>query len=180
MAMMTNMENPLFKFALTEQARSTNLTLDSVNVTGKDFLPRRANASDTAYDVRAVEKTTIRPGGYAKIPLGIVALIPEGWWLSLHPRSGVFVKKYIHNLYGVIDQDFAHQLMFCCQYIPNSSDLLSGDGAISIEAGERIGQLIPIKRVDMMVEECSLSDIEEEMKRRKSTRTGGFSSTGRA
>lgn len=171
--------NPKFKFALTHQAKNIDAVLDGIHITGKDFLPKRANETDVAYDVRASQKTIIKPGSYAKIPLGIIALIPEGWWLSLHPRSGCFVKKHIHNLYGVIDQDFSHELMFCCQYIPDAGELQHGSGEIVIECCERVGQLIPIQRVDMDIEECTEEDIKEEMKRRNSTRNGGFSSTGR-
>ncbi len=171
-------EKPVFSFALTEQVKKLNVTIDGKSLKPTDWLPSRANESDTGYDVRVAQNVMIQPFSYFKIPLGIVALIPEGWWLQLSTRSSSFIKKHLHNLYGVIDQDFPHELHFVGQYITDRDELIKEDGLL-IPAGERIGQLIPIRRIDMDVKECSLEFIDEQMKFRSATRTGGFGSSGK-
>lgn len=192
---------PEFKFAATDRLK-TLLSERPIEVDGHllsitDWLPKRANETDTGFDVRAAEDLTLAPFQYFKLPLGVVALIPEGWWLELRPRSSTFMKKKIHNLYGTIDQDFAHQLHFVGQYIPDRvelqgldfgnilgtgqrdlSDFYKKENSLKILCGERIGQLVPIERVDMDVSVTSMEEIEEEMKKRSATRNGGFGSSG--
>jgi dUTP pyrophosphatase len=170
--MMTD-EIPTFKFAVREDMfRGMGSSL-----TSQDFLPRKGSDKATGWDVRAGGYYTLRAGQYIKIPLGFRVLAPDGWWLELRPRSSSFAKKQLHALYGVIDEDYSGHCLFACQYIP---DLSSMGKDLSIEFGEAIGQIIPVKRQEMKVEGISEQEYEELVIQRDFSRgAGGFGSTNK-
>jgi len=158
-----------FKFAIRED-------LEDV---AEKFLPQKAEPGSTGWDVRAAPKNrkpiNIKPGEYARIPLGFRALPPEGWWYELRPRSSTFAKKHLNCLYGVIDNSYENEVLLAMQYIPDIHDL---GKTLSIEFGDAIGQIIPIKLVDMEVISVSNIDIDVLYKARAGLRgTGGFGST---
>ncbi len=178
-------EMPKFYFALREDLKEE-----------KQFLPTRAHDTDTGYDVRAAmpdrKPLVIRPFQYVKIPLGYRGFLPEGWWYEIKPRSSSFAKKHLHALYGTVDQTFPEEAVFACQYIP---PLQYGDNwdknwdrvdineyinenELTIQFGEAIAQIIPVKRKEMEVLEWSNDQYNEERKIEKGSRKGGFGSTG--
>ena len=142
------------------------------------FLPTRGEEKATGWDVKcATDETVLRPGQYAKISLGFRMFAPPGWWLELRPRSSSFAKKKLHCLYGVIDEAYEGQMVFACQYIPDISSL---GNDLRIEFGEAIGQLIPIRRQEMVVEKVSDEEYQQLTQQRQATRgTGGFGSTSK-
>lgn len=159
---------PVYKFALRADLK------DEI-----EFLPKRAHSTDTGYDVRAAfndrQPLTINPGEYFKIPLGFRVIPEPGWWFQLHPRSSSFVKKSMHNLIGIIDEHYSHEVLFAGQYLPNKSDT---DQPLIIKYGEAIGQIVPIKRVDMEIVSISNEEYDDLCKQRMATRSGGIGSTG--
>lgn len=163
-------EIPVFKFAIREDLENPD-----------SFMPKRGTDRSTGWDVMAAmkdhQKLILRPGSYAKIPLGFRVLAPEGWWLELRPRSSSFGKKQLHCLYGVIDEDYEGECLFACQYLP---DIRSMGVDLTIEFGESIGQIIPVKRQEMQVEKISNEEYPLACKERNAKRgTGGFGSTGK-
>lgn len=162
------MEIPNFRFALNEG-------LDS------SFLPTRGTEKSTGWDVRAADTVIILAGDYAKIDLGFRALCPPGWWLELRPRSSSFVKKHLHTLYGVIDEDYEGKMIFACQYTPSPRDIIPNTQlSLSILKGEALGQLIPVRREEMIVEQVSNEDFDRLCKERSFARgAGGFGSTSK-
>lgn len=165
---MTNV-NPTFKFALREDLQDTN------NL----FLPKQAEPNATGYDVRAAQADRqdiiIKPGAYFKIPLGFRCIPEDGWWYHLHPRSSSFVKKHLHCLVGVIDQDFFLEAIWVGQYQPDVYDLQKND--MIIKFGDAVGQIIPFKRQEMIVEQVSNVELEELHSSKKVVRNGGWGST---
>ena len=168
---------PVFKFALSE---SLTESCKGTEFKPTDFLPTRATPVATGWDVRCAEKLglTLEPGCYYKINLGFCFLPPEGWWCELKPRSSTFIKKNLHALYGTIDSDFNHNFMFICQYNPDSCLMSARNKPMTIEFGERIGQLIPVKLQDMIVKEVTLFEISAGHAERATGRDGGLGSTG--
>lgn len=160
--------NPVFKFALREDLQND-----------KRFLPTRAEPFATGYDVRAATKDkkdlALRAGQYFKIPLGFRSFCPEGWYYQLHPRSSSFVKKSMHNLVGIIDETFPLECHLVGQYIPDLG-LLGTD--LVIKFGDPIGQIIPVKRIDAIIEDISNNDMNKLYEMRNAPRTGGIGSTG--
>lgn len=168
------MLQPIFRFAIREDIK------DVTNKGEKMFLPRRGTPNATGWDVRAALPARVplimRPGTHAKIPLGFRVFAPEGWWLELRPRSSTFAKKQLHSLYGVIDEDYEGECLFACQYIP---DIRSLGNDLTIEFGDAIGQIVPVRRQEMIVQEITNQDYDNACTGRKSIRgAGGFGSTG--
>jgi len=181
-------EIPIFKFAIREDLKNNQL-----------FAPTKGEPLATGWDVRAAfpdKKTlTITPFEYIKIPLGLRAFCPEGWWYELKPRSSSFAKKSLHALYGTVDETYENELIFACQYIPYmefETDVIDDHRDIIraktyslapnlyIDFGDAIGQIIPVKRQHMGVEVVSNEEYDRLCKERNAQRgTGGFGSTGK-
>lgn len=160
-------EIPNFKFALREDLK------EDIR-----FLPTRAEPFATGWDVKAAQSNKqdliIRPGQYFKIPLGFRSFIPDGWWFHLHPRSSSFAKKHMHCLVGTVDNHFSLEVLFAGQYVP---DINSMGHDLVIKFGEAIGQIIPIKRIEMNVEGISNEEFNKLCLDRGAIRNGGFGSS---
>jgi len=109
---------------------------------------------------------SIDPADRALIPTGLIFDIPEGHSVRLHTRSSISLKKglIMSNSEGIIDSDYYHQAYIMLYNA--SADV------IRITHGERIaqGELIATLKYD--IEETT--DVPEQ----KTTRVGGFGSTG--
>jgi dUTPase len=159
-------ELPVFKFALRDD-------LDD------RFIPKRATNVSSGWDVFCAcepgKSISLRPGEYAKIPLGFRVMPDKGWWLQLVPRSSTFAKKNLNCLYGTIDTDYRGYLVFAIQYLP---DLRSLGTTLEIKFGEAIGQLIPVKLQEMKVNQITNKEFDELCKKEENSRgPGGFGST---
>ena len=136
----------------------------------------------------------LSPTEYAKISLGLRVFAPEGWWLKLAPRSSTFAKKNLNYLTGTIDQSYEGELLFAVQYLPDQfsfdtdieqhgGDYYSASTNITNEPlvipfGERIAQLIPVRRQDMLCESVSNEEFDRLCAERGGARgAGGFGST---
>jgi dUTPase len=153
---------PDFKFSLVDGCDET-------------FLPTKGEPKATGWDVKARGKVVIHPYSYFKIPLGFKAFPPDGWWFHLYPRSSSFIKLHMHCLTGVIDEAFPLEVMLCGQYIPEQKNKAN----ITIESGDRVGQIIPVKRQEMIISHVSEDEFNELVKNRASERVGGLGSTGK-
>jgi dUTP pyrophosphatase len=133
-------------------------------------MPDYATDGSAGMDLRACldEPLTLEPGGTELLPTGIAIHIADPSLAAvLLPRSGLGHKHGIvlGNLVGLIDSDYQGQLYVSCWN--------RGNGAFSIEPGERIAQMVfvPVIRAGFEV-------VDEFV---DSTRgAGGFGHTGRA
>lgn len=170
---------PVYKFAIRQDLQ------DCVEM----FAPKRAEPIATGWDVKAAfpdrESITLRPFDKVKIPLGFRAFCPDGWWFELNPRSSTFGKKSLHSLYGKVDETYEGEVILALQYIPQANGS-SGNAdcpsflgnTLTIEFGESLGQIIPVKRKEMDVEIISNAEYNELCKQRAAVRgAGGFGST---
>lgn len=182
-----NKKIPIYKFALREDLKDE-----------KQFLPTRAEPKATGWDVRAAmpdrKPLIIHPFEHVKIPLGFRGFCPEGFWYELKQRSSSFAKKNLHALYGTIDQAFEGELLFACQYIPSMEHIIGEWNVIMTESldtyyrshkctinfGDAIGQIIPVRRKEMTVEEINNDEYDSFCELRNSIRgDGGFGSTSK-
>ena len=168
-------ELPKFLFALREDLKDE-----------KQFLPTRAEPLATGWDVRAAmpdrEPLFVWPNEYVKIPLGVRAFCPPGWWYRLAPRSSSFTKKNLHALYGTIDEAYPEELVFAAHYIPGKrikKEPVFLSDVLKIEFGEAIAQIIPVRRQEMVVEEIENTELEKMYQARNAIRNGGFGSTSK-
>jgi dUTP pyrophosphatase len=108
----------------------------------------------------------VNPGQRVLVPTGLVFDLPETVSLRIHPRSGLALKSgiVVTNCEGVVDADYVQQT-----YV-----MLSNISSIPFDIfdGDRIAQaeVVPMNRVEMV-----LAESEPEA---KTSRTGGFGSTG--
>jgi dUTPase len=171
---MDTFDRPDFKFALREDLKDQ-----------KQFLPTKATELASGYDVRAAFKNkkdlVVKCGEYVKIPLGIRAFSPEGWWLQLHPRSSTFAKKNIHSLIGIIDCDYSGEIHYCGQLVCDVNQISMNK--LVIKYGEPIGQLLPMRLEPMVVSDLSNEEFDALVENRKTLSSrqvgdaGGFGST---
>lgn len=176
---------PEYSFALREDVKDED-----------QFLPTKGEPNASGWDVRACmedrQPMVVKPLQYIKVPLGFRGFCPTGWWYELKPRSSTFAKKHIHSLYGTIDSDFENNLIFAGMYIPELKYNSNAAGefpldwntyckinTLTINFGDAIGQIIPVKRQEMDMLKITNKEYDEWCVYRNSVRgTGGFGSTG--
>ncbi|CAB4196582.1 Dut dUTPase [uncultured Caudovirales phage] len=162
---------PIFKFAVREDLKDT----------GDLFIPTKGEPLATGWDVKAAmpdrKPLILVPFQHVKIPLGFRTFAPEGWWYELKPRSSTFAKKNLHALYGTIDETYSNELIFACQYIPNWNEISPMHPELTINFGDAVGQIIPVKRQEMTTKSISNDDFDKLCKDRNAVRNGGFGST---
>lgn len=115
----------------------------------------------------AYSKTMLRlePGSRALIPTGLKIEVPEGYFMAIHPRSGLSLKKGLTccNAVGVCDSDYRGDVGIIIVNL--------GQETAWIEDGERIAQLIL-----MPYSQFEWNQVESLDKTERGE--GGFGSTG--
>ena len=132
-------------------------------------LPHYATDGSAGLDLRAMvkEPLTLAPGDTQLLPTGMSIHISDpGFAGMILPRSGLGHKHGIvlGNLVGLIDSDYQGELMVSCW--------TRGQQPFTIEAGERIAQLVivPVMQVELeQVDNFSASE----------RGSGGFGHSGR-
>ena len=126
-------------------------------------MPSYAHSGDAGADLKASKDCTVPARGKCLVPTGLSIALPDGHVGLIWPRSGLAVKHSIDCGAGVIDAKYRGELKVL---LFNHSD-----DDFSIEAGERIAQLLIQK-----VESVNFTPVDnlEETARNKA----GFGSTG--
>lgn len=128
-------------------------------------VPHYESEHASGLDLAALEPLTIPPGQWGRVHTGLAMEIPAGFEGQVRPRSGLALKKglTVLNAPGTIDADYRGEIMVAL--INHSSQ------AVSIEAGERIAQLVicPVTQVRV--------DVVQELSE-TARGPGGFGSTG--
>ncbi len=118
-------------------------------------------------DLASSIQIVIDAGEFQLIPTGVFVAIPEGYEGQIRPRSGVALKHGITvlNSPGTIDSDYRDEIKVI---LVNHSK-----GAVRIDEGDRIAQLIICK-----IEQCTIESVESKDDLGTTERIGGFGSTG--
>jgi dUTP pyrophosphatase len=130
-------------------------------------LPEAAHPGDAGLDLRAAEPAKVAPGERAMIPTGLAVAIPDGHAGLVLPRSGLASKRglTLANAPGLIDAGYRGEVIVAVVNLDRHQ-------AVTIEAGDRIAQLVVVALPDVepsFVEELPDSHRGE----------GGFGSSGR-
>ena len=139
-----------------------------VKVHPKAKLPEYATEGASGMDLTNVleESITLKPNGRAKVPTGLIMILPEGYEGQVRPRSGLAAKYGITltNCVGTIDSDYRGEM--CCLMIN------LGNEPYTIAPSERIAQLViaPVTHVE-------IEQIETIPETKRGA--GGFGSTGK-
>jgi dUTP pyrophosphatase len=75
-------------------------------------LPTKAHADDAAFDLHAVEPIRAEMSGVYRIPTGIAAEIPAGWFALILGRSSLAARG-IFPVGGVIDASYRGEWVVC-------------------------------------------------------------------
>ena len=109
-------------------------------------LPGYAKPGDAGLDLRASGAVTLEPGERQLVPTGVAVAIPEGHAGLVLPRSGLAMQKGVTvlNAPGLIDSGYRGELKVLL--------INHGAGAVGIERGERIAQLViqPVARARLV------------------------------
>ena len=133
-------------------------------------VPRLQTSGSAAADLHAAidRDIELKPGDRIAVPTGLKVEVPEGYVLSVRPRSGMAIKDGVSliNSPGTIDSDFRGEVKVL---LVNLSDK-----KVLIKNGDRIAQwlleaVIPVEYVS--VQENELTDTQRG--------GGGFGSTGK-
>jgi len=144
------------------------LKVEFVKIHPKATLPIYATSGSAGMDLTNVldKPLTLKPQERAKVPTGLIMVLPSGYEGQVRPRSGLSAKHGITltNCVGTIDSDYRGEI--CCLVIN------LGNEPYTIQPGERIAQLIisPVVQVDTVFIDKIPKDTERGI--------GGFGSTG--
>lgn len=129
-------------------------------------IPTRGSEKAAGYDLYATANYEIAPHSTVKIGTGISIALPDNSFGAIFARSGLATKKGLRpaNCVGVCDSDYRGEYI-----VPLHNDT---DEMMSIEAGERIAQLIVMPFIPVEFEE--VDELDETERGNK-----GFGSTGK-
>lgn len=129
-------------------------------------IPTYANPFDAGCDVYSAEHIILGANETRIIKTGLKVVVPDGWMLSVRPRSGMSAKTGLRvaNAPGTIDSGYRNEVGIILHN--------TGNQEYSIEIGDRIAQFIiePAPMIQFEIVE-SVANIGE-------NRGGGFGSTG--
>ena len=129
-------------------------------------LPAYKTRGAACADVFARETITIHPHAVSYIHINFALEIPEGYWLMLAPRGSTHKRGIMFaNGIGIGDWDFCGDNDEYAIAALNFSET-----AVTIDAGERIGQIMLMKYEKMEFEEIDHLSTDNR---------GNFGSTGR-
>ena len=130
-------------------------------------VPTRGSEYSAGYDLYAATdiEYNILPHTTQLVKTGLAFKLPDGYFGAIFARSGLASKKGLRpaNCVGVVDSDYRGEVMIA---LHNDSDNI-----MTIEAGERIAQLVLIPYINMTFEETEELDNTQRGE-------GGFGSTG--
>lgn len=129
------------------------------------IIPTRGSEYAAGYDLYAHEGAIIKPHETAKIGTGVAIQPPKDTFGAVFARSGLATKQGLRpaNCVGVCDYDYTGEYIVALHNDSNEER--------TVEAGERIGQVVFIPYINVSFVEV---DELEETERGD----GGFGSTG--
>ena len=152
-----------------KEKSQTKVKVEFVKVHPKAVLPNYATSGSAGMDLSNTldEPLTLKPGERAKVPTGLIMVLPEDYEGQVRPRSGLAAKHGITltNSVGTVDSDYRGEM--CCLMINLGSE------PYTIQPGERIAQLVIAPVIQPEVE--LLDNVPDVTERG----AGGFGSTGK-
>jgi dUTP pyrophosphatase len=154
------------------------------------ILPTYATPGSACFDIYAhvkidefgsYRKAYVHTQKLTKIRTGLSAIIPEGYSLRIHPRSGLAFKSLttLVNSEGIIDSDYTGEIQIgLYRFWDGSLTAQDNEEPLVILHGDRIAQGELVKNLPVTISEASIA--ERDFHRQNSQRKdGGFGSTGK-
>lgn len=143
-------------------------------LTSTAILPKKAHSDtifeDAGFDLFACspESITLMPNERKIVDTGIRILIPSGYWIKFHERSGNAAKFGLHVLAGVIDNSYTGEFKVVLYN--------SGTSAITIDRGKAVAQFTLEKLTDATINEIEDSEFIE-LSESRTRKANGFGSS---
>lgn len=136
---------------------------------------------DVGWDLEAMETVTIRPGESLDIPINVRLHLPDGIWAEIRARSSI-ARRGLQVDAGTIDTGYRGPLYVLARNTrtwkpgdPTSVGAFMEQNSITIEAGERVGQVVFYSILGMKHEELDPEEFSLDTERGEA----GFGSTGK-
>lgn len=97
-------------------------------------IPARSRHGDAAYDLTAVDATTISAGDRALVGTGVAVAIDRNWCGLIVPRSGLAARDGVVPVLGLIDPNYRGELKVTLRN--------QGTDDYSVAPGDRIAQVL--------------------------------------
>ena len=147
------------------EVQSTDIKIKVKKLNEKAILPTRGSDYAAGYDLYALEGAVIKAHETVKIGTGLAFELPNETFAAIFARSGLATKQGLRpaNCVGICDSDYRGEYIVA---LHNDTDEDK-----SINAGERIAQMVLMPYIPMIFEE--VEELEESVRG-----AGGFGSTG--
>ncbi len=119
-------------------------------------LPTKAHPSDACFDIYAdcpyKERVEIKPKEAVTINTGFVTNIPNGYFATVFPRSGMGIKRHLRlsNSTGIIDSGYVGEWLISIYNDGNETQI--------IKHGDRIAQFAILPVLDVNLNEVNELD----------------------
>lgn len=145
--------------------QSTDIKIKVKKLNEKAILPTRGSDYAAGYDLYALEGAVIKAHETVKIGTGLAFELPNETFAAIFARSGLATKQGLRpaNCVGICDSDYRGEYIVA---LHNDTDEDK-----TINAGERIAQMVLMPYIPMVFEE--VEELEESVRG-----AGGFGSTG--
>ena len=127
--------------------------------------PVQASEDAARYDLYSAEAKTLNPHSCTCLTLELRMAIPKGYHGKIFPRSGFLQDHFVTCDSGVTDRDFRGTVTLLINH---------GSKHYTVRAGDRIGQMVFMKKFNINFEKVSDPDLLGKRERDMS----GFGSTG--
>lgn len=107
------------------------------------YMPERAYPTDAGLDLKSMYNLTIPRRGFMICPTGVHVELPKGTWGDVRSKSGLLTAQ---NLFvtGTIDEGYTGEVKVIMVNLSGRDQYIS--------AGQKIAQLVVIKRADDGIE----------------------------
>lgn len=153
-------------------------------------VPKYATKDSACFDLVASEDVVITPGATVAVPTGLAVEVPQGYRMTIYPRSGISLKTPLRmaNSVGVVDADYRGEVRVLLHNTAERTAYVTADaitldmqyasldqqvpiGTFLIRKGDRIAQAAIEK-----IEQCEFQVVDELSDTERGQ--GGFGSTG--
>lgn len=127
--------------------------------------PVRQYSGDAGFDLYVCEDCRIEANQFVDVSCGVAVALPSGVWAMITGRSSTLRQRGLLVTQGIIDNGFRGELFVGVQNLK--------DRHVDVEAGDRLGQLIPFPLIAPDLEWRQVNELSE-----TDRDVMGFGSTG--
>jgi dUTP pyrophosphatase len=110
------------------------------------IIPSYAHATDSGFDLHAIEDVIIQPGETALIRTGLAMQIPPGHEIQIRPRSGITSKTKLRVQFGTVDEGYTGEIKVAVDNIaPYDLGVLLDKDVREFHIFARKGEVIDVK-----------------------------------